>query len=130
MRKYFVDTNYLLRYFLNEDAKQAQIVHDLFLKATEKKIKLFTSVLVFFEIYWVLSSSYNKTKEECMEILTKLLRINTIAIQEKDLLSPSLKRFSTTPIELEDCYNIEYFTRHNGNNFATFDKKLLKHLSS
>lgn len=129
MKKYFVDTNYFLRYFLNDNTKQADIVHELFLDAIAKKIKLFTSIIVFFEIYWVLSSSYDKTKEECIDILTKILRINSLEIKEKDLLFSSIRRFSSTKIELEDCYNIEYFHNNRGSNFATFDKKLLQHLT-
>ncbi|MFA5770598.1 MAG: PIN domain-containing protein, partial [Patescibacteria group bacterium] len=62
MKSYFIDTNYFLRLLLRDDEKQFEEVYSVFQQAVNQKVKIYTSVIVFFEIYWVLSSFYKKNK--------------------------------------------------------------------
>ena len=50
----FIDTNYFLRFLLNDVEHQHTEVKNLFLDASEGKADLITSTIVFFEVYWVL----------------------------------------------------------------------------
>lgn len=53
----FVDTNYFLRFLLEDNKAQAQKVKQLFETASRGEgEELTTSLVVFFEIYWVLTS--------------------------------------------------------------------------
>ena len=54
----FIDTNYFLRFLLKDNEKQFIEVKKLFEKAILGEIDLYTSLIVIFEIYWVLSSFY------------------------------------------------------------------------
>ncbi len=60
----FVDTNYFLRFFLRDSREQYLIVKQFFLDGASGKIKLFTSLIVLFEVYWVLKSYYGKEKND------------------------------------------------------------------
>lgn len=122
----FVDTNYFLRFLLNDISKQHLEAKQLFLEAAEGKVKLFTSTIVFFEIYWVLSSYYEKNKEEIVEGLQKILDLKFISLKERQILLNCLARFKKTNFDLEDCYNVAYAKARVSKIFKTFDVKLEK----
>lgn len=124
MRQYFIDTNYFLRLLLKDDKKQFNIVYKLFQEAVINKVKLHTSVIVFFEIYWVLSSFYKKNKQLCINLLDKILKMDFIQIENRDILKIALELYRLTGISLEDCYNISYSKIISVSEFATFDKKI------
>lgn len=125
MKSYFVDTNYFLRLFIKDNGDQYDTVYDLFKQAIEGRVHLSTSVVVFFEIYWVLSSFYNDDKKQAIGILRKVLQMDFLSIENKALLRASLELFEITSIEPEDCYNVIYLKSTSLSNFATFDKKVL-----
>lgn len=47
----FLDANYFLRYIIDEDSEQRDIVIKLFNQASKEGETLFTNVVVIFEIY-------------------------------------------------------------------------------
>jgi len=126
MKKYFIDTNYFLRFFLKEEKKQFDIIYSLFQKGINKEVKLFTSVVVFFEIYWVLSSFYKKKKNKIIEFLKKILKLNFIEFENRLILEEAVNFFQKFNLDLEDCYNLAYAKLKKANQFATFDQILNK----
>ena len=122
----FVDTNYFLRYLLRDNENQYQIARNLFEDAILGKTPLFTSTVVFFEIYWVLSTFYKKNKEEFLSILSDVLKMNYIKMDERELLLEVLEINKNQNLSLEDCYNLVYSRENQASSFVTFDKKLLK----
>lgn len=122
----FVDTNYFLRFLLNDINKQHLQAKQLFLESSAGKVKLFTSTIVFFEIYWVLSSYYGKNKESIVESLQKILDLKFIVLNERQILLNCLARFKKTSFDLEDCYNVAYAKARGARVFKTFDIKLEK----
>lgn len=122
----FIDTNYFLRFLLNDISEQHKIVKDLFLSASEGKVNLMTSTIVFFEIYWVLSSYYEKEKTEIVEVLQNILKLTFIELEEREILLKSLVLFEKKNLDLEDCFNFYYAKFKNADSFKTFDKRLEK----
>ncbi len=122
----FVDTNYFLRFILRDNENQYQIARELFESAILGKTKLFTSTVVFFEICWVLSTFYQKKKKEYLDILSDILKMNFIELDERELLIEVLAINKNHNLSLEDCYNIVFAKNNQAVSFATFDKKLLK----
>jgi predicted nucleic-acid-binding protein len=122
----FIDTNYFLRLLLADNDTHHKTARVLFHDAATGKIRIFTSVLVFFEISWVLSSFYQKKRTELISLLEDILNLEFIAIEERPILEEALRIFRTRTIELEDAYNLVYARAHGAKHFATFDKKLAK----
>lgn len=125
----FVDTNYFLRFLLKDINDQHLEAKNLFLAASEGKVSLITSIIVFFEIYWVLSSYYERNKVEIANVLGKVLGLSFIKLEEREILFKSLSLFKRTNLDLEDCYNICYAKFNGIRSFKTFDKKLSKEFS-
>ena len=126
MKKCFIDTNYFLRFLLKDDEKQFNIVYSLFQKGINGEIQLFTSVVVFFEIYWVLSSFYKKKKNKIIEFLRNILKLTFIDFENKIILEEAIIFFQKFNLDLEDCYNLAYAKLKKANEFNTFDKILNK----
>ena len=124
----FIDTNYLLRYFRDDILSQSLIVKSLFKDAVLGKVKLFSSTIVFFEIFWVVDSFYGNSKKDILEILRNLMSMNFIFFDEREVLMEALLVFENTNLELEDCYNISYSKQNNATGFKTFDKRLNNYL--
>lgn len=122
----FVDTNYFLRFLLNDINSQHLEVKQLFFDASERKVKLITSTIVFFEIYWVLSSYYKKNKHAVTKALQIILDLKFIGFKERQVLQNTLSRFKKTSFDLEDCYNLSYAKARVTKDFKTFDRKLAK----
>lgn len=120
----FIDTNYFLRFLLNDISEQHNLAENLFIKASEGKEDLLTSIIVFFEIYWVLSSYYEKDKVEIVKVLKNILKLMFIELQEREILIHSLALFNETNLDLEDCYNLYFAKSQKIESFGTFDKRL------
>ena len=121
----FVDTNYFLRFLLRaENRSQHEAAKKVFLEAAGGKVELFTSLIVIFEIYWVLSSFYGQKKAEITEILLNILKMEFISIPERLLLEEALKTFAENNISLEDSYNLACAKHSKAEDFLTFDRKL------
>lgn len=125
---YFVDTNYFLRLLIGEKTDQFQKVYALFVQALAGDVHLVTSCVVIFEIYWVLSSFYEKDKESCINALRKVLAMEFVDFPERNMLLEATQIFSETSLDLEDCYNIVFFRNTYQGTFATFDKKIISFL--
>jgi predicted nucleic acid-binding protein len=122
----FVDTNYFLRFLRDDVREQTDIVRELFNNASRGNVQLCTSTIVFFEIYWVLTSFYQTRKREVVKVLQGILAMSFIVIREREILTESVDVFAATNIGLEDAYNLAYAQAHQLREFRTFDKKLAK----
>lgn len=122
----FVDTNFFLRFLLKDQNAQHQQAKSLFHDAARGKIRLFTSLIVFFEIYWVLSSFYEKQKKELIEKLESVLAMSFVQFQERSFLEAAVTVFKETPLDLEDAFNLVYASSLRASRFETFDRKLQK----
>jgi predicted nucleic acid-binding protein len=122
----FVDTNYFLRFLLNDVESQHKIAKKLFVDGLDRKIQLATSLIVYFEIYRVLVSFYKKDKKEISKALRNILKLSFIKIPDREILFESLKVFDSTNFDLEDCFNIAYAKEYGAKEFMTFDQKLAK----
>ena len=121
----FVDTNYFLRFLLQDVSSQAREAKQLFLESAKGEISLITSVLVFFEVAWVLRKSFSKDNQALIDSLMKILDLR-VELEERSILVESINLFKYSNLSLEDCYNIVFARRQGIKAFKTFDKKLDK----
>ncbi|EKD87523.1 MAG: PilT protein [uncultured bacterium] len=122
----FVDTNYFLRFLLADIIDQHKKAKALFLSAAEGKKKIFTSTIVIFELYWVLTSFYEKNKKNVAQVLKQILNMHFVSIEERDILNMAVDVYQKSALDLEDAYNMVYAKTHEAKMFETFDRKLQK----
>lgn len=121
----FVDTNYFLRFLLQDNPTQYAKSKQLFTDAANSKIELFTSIIVLFEVYWVLKSYYNIKKPQLIIILRSMLKMQFI-LEERSILEKTLDYFAKINLDLEDCYNLSFAKARGAKDFKTFDLKFTK----
>ncbi|MBI2020232.1 PIN domain-containing protein [Candidatus Daviesbacteria bacterium] len=122
----FVDTNYFLRYLLQDDPRQYNVAKQLFVDAASGQKQLITSTIVLFEIFWVLKSYYNMEKALIIVTIRNILKLQFITLDDRSILEKALGYFAKTNLSLEDCYNIAYAKSKVAKVFKTFDVKLEK----
>jgi predicted nucleic acid-binding protein len=123
----FIDTNYFIRCLRDDIPEQTAVAESLLFDVASGVEEAFTSVIVLFEIYWVLSSFYQYDKTKISQTLNLILSMDFIELPERVRLDAALKMFGQTNLDLEDCYNLVYAREQKSTDFATFDKKLLRH---
>lgn len=121
----FVDTNYFLRFLLQDVSSQMQEAKQLFLKNAKGEISLATSIVVFFEVTWVLRKSFYKDKQALINSLMRVLDLK-VELEERVILVESIDLFKESNLSLEDCYNIVFARKQGIKTFKTFDIKLKK----
>lgn len=120
----YVDANYFIRLILKDIPEQYDQAYKLVTSGAQGKIRLLTSTIAFFEVYWVLSSYYQISKTKLTIALKSILQMNFIDLSEREILSKSLVFLEQSNFGLEDCYHLCYAKEFKTNSLATFDKKL------
>lgn len=103
MKKYVVDTNFILRYLLNDNAemfKEAQRFFDL---VKLGKARAYIEQAVFTETIFVLSKVYKVPRDEISKTLQNLLMYKGILNAEKEVLIESLKLYADSELHIVDC---------------------------
>lgn len=126
MKLVFVDTNYFVRLIENDVENQVVEVKELFESAVNGKVKLCSSVIVLFEIYWLLKSFYDKKDDELQTILIKLVSMSYVEWQEREVLIEAISKLRLQAGDLEDSYNLSWAMSRGVKKLASFDQKLQK----
>ncbi|RLB13237.1 MAG: type II toxin-antitoxin system VapC family toxin [Deltaproteobacteria bacterium] len=101
----FVDTNIFLRLLTNDDPRKADACEELFRKAINDKIDLFTTELVIAEIIWVLESYYGIGKNQVRNNIEKILSTRNLYCPNKEVILHALAAYAEQNVDYVDAYN-------------------------
>ena len=121
-----LDTNVLVRYVAQDDARQSpgatRLIESLTVDAPG-----YVSIVSVVELVWVLSGCYASTKSEICEVLETLLRTKEIVVAHADTVWKALRLFKAGKADFADCL-IERSANEAGCGYtATFDRDAVKH---
>lgn len=122
MMQYIVDSNFILRYLLNDNFEQYKQTKLVFDDVKNGKIHIKLEQVVFVEVIFILTSFYKVPKEKIIEIMHSLLLYKGINT-EKELLILALDLFKTHNIHIVDSI-IAARAKLSNIEALTFDKKL------
>jgi predicted nucleic-acid-binding protein len=122
---FFIDTNVLLRFLLNDHQDLSPKAKLIFLKAQEGKIEIYLDEIVVAEAVWTLSSYYQIKKEKIIETLEKLISQNWIINPRKKLILEALLLYKSKNIHYIDAW-IFVVNKNIKTKLFTFDKNLAK----
>lgn len=97
-----LDTNVIVRYIMQDDAKQATKATQLIesLNADEPGFIALVSVI---EVYWVLTSCFGLTGEQVAQALSAMLRIKQLRVEQAEQVLRALKVFASGKADFADC---------------------------
>ncbi|MDD2974217.1 MAG: PIN domain-containing protein [Aliarcobacter cryaerophilus] len=117
-----LDTNYIIRYLINDDEKMAEIAENIILNSIT-----YISNEVLSEVIYVLSGVYNIPKKDICDMLIQLISFENIEVENKIILIDTIKIFQDKSLDFVDCLLCRYSKEDE---IKTFDKKLLKCISA
>jgi predicted nucleic-acid-binding protein len=97
-----LDTNVLVRYIMQDDAKQSPKVAKL-LESLTVEDPGFVSLVSMVELGWVLSSAYDLERDQVAHALELLLRTKTLVVDRADEVMKALRVFKTSSADFADC---------------------------
>jgi len=116
-----VDTNYIIRYLVNDNIEMADIAEKVL---TLKNVYISNEILA--EVVYVLFGVYQISKIDISNQLLKLLEFDNISVSNKEVIKQTFKIFKTKNLDFVDCLLCAY---SNKDEIVTFDKKLNKCIS-
>lgn len=98
-----VDTNVLVRWLLEDDAKQTARAQRLFDSARARQTTLFVPGTVMLELEWVLRSRYQIDKATLLTTFNALLETQELEFQDEAALEQALHLYREAAADFADC---------------------------
>ena len=117
-----VDTNVLVRYFINDDPVQHQLAKRLI-----NSNDIFLSTVVLVESFWVFKKLYELDKEQIESIFFSFLQMSNVEFENTIVFSQALTTYQELNCDFGDAV-IAAVHRGKGIDTASFDKKAMKKL--
>ena len=127
MRRIFIDTNVLLRPFVNDDSRQVAEAVSLFQRAADGEIELLVGPPILFEAAWTLRRYHKVEENKILDVLSVILDMKGITVLDRELVVEAIELARKNNVEFADSY-IAASIRHTGvDGLATFNRR---HFSS
>ena len=123
-----LDTNYFVRFILDDIPEQVEITENVLKKGAENKLHLIITTLAIVELNNVLLYEYKLEKKQRLEALKLITNIHHLDYpdkKDKEITGLAITYFNKYNLDLEDCYNIAYAKIRDWELF-TFDTELKK----
>jgi predicted nucleic-acid-binding protein len=121
------DTNYLVRYLVQDHPAQCQMVAEVVASESGAGRSILLCDIVLCETVWVLSSVYGASREEWVQTLKQLLSDPVFCFQNRTLLDAVIQSFETGKADFSD-YLIAQISGSLGCDLLTFDQRLQREL--
>jgi predicted nucleic-acid-binding protein len=121
-----LDTNVLVRYAAQDDAKQSPLATSL-IESLTVDAPGYVSLVSVVELVWVLTGCYGLSNGEICGVLEGLLRTKELVVAQADTVWRAVRLFKDRNADFADCL-IECAGREVGCDYtATFDRGAAKH---
>ena len=121
-----LDTNVLVRYLVEDDAKQAAAAASFIARRIAGGEGLFISDVVICETVWVLSVSYHVGRKEIASLLRNVLRARHLVFRAVDQLIRALDAYEAGKGDFADYLIREHARAADCEMVVTFDRVLLR----
>ena len=97
-----LDTNVLVRYIMQDEAKQAAKATKLIEGLTAKEPG-FIAIVSVVELVWVLSSFYGKDRAQIVQALDVILRSKQLVVDQAEHVVRALRAYAAGNADFADC---------------------------
>ena len=116
-----IDTNVLVRLLVRDDPRQLQAAETFIAKGG------WISHVVLVETLWVLDAIYERSAEQLIAALERLLAHAELTLQDTDVVAAALDQFRGQPaLGFSDCLVLEIARKSGHVPLGTFDRRLGK----
>lgn len=122
---YFADTNFYLRFLLNDNKTQAIKAEYYLNQAKKEKLKIVYLSIVIIEMEVVLRRVYELPKSQISRHLLILIKTPYLTVEDQDIWIKTFERLITINMDLVDLFLFEKAKANNAE-VLSFDRKLSK----
>jgi predicted nucleic-acid-binding protein len=97
-----LDTNVLVRYIMQDDAKQSALANRLIDSLTAESPGYVALVSVV-EIAWVLGSAYDLERAQLVQAFEGLLRTKELVVENAETVWKAVRSFQSSNADFADC---------------------------
>jgi predicted nucleic-acid-binding protein len=119
-----LDTNVLVRYIMQDDAKQAALASRLVESLADSTG--FIPLIVIAELSWVLTSAYSLSRQQLAEALEGVLRSKEWVVEKADIVWQAVRLFQSGSADFVDCLIFRSAAAAGCEKTMTFDKDAAK----
>jgi predicted nucleic-acid-binding protein len=120
-----LDTNVLVRYIMQDDAKQAATANRL-VEALTPESPGFVPLVSVVELAWVLSGAYGLDRTQLVEAFEALLRTKEIVVDRAETVWKALRVFRGANADFADCLIERSASAAGCTRTMTFDRHAAK----
>ena len=121
-----IDTNILLRLWLNDDRAQSKRIDQLLAEHGELPGSLLVTDVVLVEAVWTLKSAYEQDKQAQLIAVRSLLEETAFAFEDREAVAAALTLFESGSCGFADCLVVAKHALRGCDFTATFDRGLRK----
>ena len=121
-----LDTNVLVRYIMQDDAKQSPKATRL-IESLDLENPGYITTVSMVELYWVLTTSYELTTGQAAQALDAVLRTKQFVVERADQVMRALRLFGDGKADFADCLIERAASGAGCTQVVTFDVKASKY---
>jgi predicted nucleic-acid-binding protein len=121
-----IDTNLLLRLWLNDDPAQNKRIDALLATHGGMPGSLLVTDVVLAEAVWTLKSAFEQDKSAQMIAVRSLLEETAFAFEDREAVATALSLFGASSCGFADCLVVAKHARQGCDFTATFDRGMRK----
>ena len=122
-----LDTNVIVRYLAQDDARQAAIATRLIEGSLSAEARGFVSMITLAEVVWVMTSNYRAARTAVADIVEGLLTAPQLAIEKADVIWRALRAFRESKADFSDAVIVELGRDAGCAKTLTFDRHTAAH---
>jgi predicted nucleic-acid-binding protein len=122
-----LDTNVIVRYLAQDDARQAAIATRLIEGSLSAEARGFVSIITLAEVVWVMTSNYRAARTAVADIVEGLLTAPQLAIEKADVIWRALRAFRESKADFSDAVIVELGRDAGCSKTVTFDRHAAAH---
>ena len=121
-----IDTNILLRLWLNDDPAQSMRIDQLLAEHGGLPGSLLVTDVVLVEAVWTLKSAFEQDKHAQSIAVRSLLEETAFAFEDREAVAAALTLFDSGSCGFADCLVVAKHARQGCDFTATFDRGMRK----
>ena len=121
-----LDTNVLVRYIMQDDAKQSPKATRI-VESLEGVRSGYVTIVAIVELVWVLSASFELTRSQIAQALDGIIRTKQFKIENADQVIRALRVFKVGKSDFSDCLIERSADSAGCEKTVTFDVNASKH---
>jgi predicted nucleic-acid-binding protein len=125
MKHLLLDANVLVRFFVQDDAKQGPAATALLEAAERGEYRLHLDSLTLAETVYVLTGRYHRNRDDVVTALLAVIQNAGVETAEAGIVADALRRYADTKVDFADAWLAARAARF-GFGVASFDRDLDK----